>query len=244
MNKLAVYGLGAALALAAAAPASAITIFADFTPASTNPNVTYVGADDGSGTISSIAELVHFSFLNQDGSNGSTSFDAMMNLSATTGAATLVGGGQIALLPISAGTLTFTALSPVSWNGHTGTNLLTVDFSGGVLSAILGGSTATYGNSTPPFSVDFSSDFLNFSTSTARDLALAIDAINPGVGFAFGGNRTNLGSISGNFGADATAGNPQGVVPEPASWALMFVGFGLAGSVMRSQRRRTEVTFG
>lgn len=242
MSKLAVFGVGAALLLAAA-PASAITTFADFSPASNSPNIQYIGADDGSGTISSVDQLVHFTFLNPDGSVGGTTFDAMMNLTATTGAAT-VSGGTLALLPILNGTVTFTSTSPVSWGGHSGTNLLTVNFSGGVLSALLGGSTATYGNSTPPNMVDFTSDFFNFSTSTARDLAFAIDAINPTVGFAFGGGRTNLGTVSGNFGADTTAGNPQGVVPEPASWALMFAGFGLVGSVLRSQRRRTEVSFG
>lgn len=242
MSKLAVYGAGAALLLAAA-PASAITTFADFSPASNSPNIVYTGSDDGSGTITSVDQLVHFAFLNPDGSVSGTTFDAMMNLTATTGAAT-VSGGSIALLPVTSGTITFTSTSAVTWDGHTGTNLLTVDFSGGVLSAILGGSTANYGNSTPPFTVNFTSDFLDFSTSTARDLALAIDAINPGVGFAFGGGRTNFGTVSGNFGADATAGNPQGVVPEPASWALMFAGFGLVGSVLRSQRRRTDVSFG
>jgi len=241
MSKLAVFGAGAALALAAA-PVSAVTIFADFTPATTAANVTYVGDDSGAGTITSIDQLVHFNFLNPDGSVNGTSFDAILNLTATTGAATVVGGSS-ALLPVTNGRATFTALSPVSWNGSTGTNLLTVDFSGGVLSAILGGSTATYGTSTPPFSVNFTSDFLDFSTSTERDLAFAINAINPKVGFAFGGGRLNQGSLSGNFGSDATSGNPQGVVPEPASWALMFAGFGLIGGVLRSQRRRTEVTF-
>ena len=242
MSKLAVFGVGAALLLAAA-PASAITTFADFSPASNSPNILYVGTDDGSGTLSSVDQLVHFAFLNPDGSVSGTTFDAMMNLTATTGAATLAAGGSLALLPISNGTVTFTSTAPVTWGGHTGTNLLTVDFSGGYLSALLGGSTASYGNSTPPNSVTFTSDFLNFSSSTARDLAFAINAINPSVGFAFGGNRVNLGTVSGNFGADATAGNPQ-AVPEPASWALMFAGFGLAGSVLRSQRRRAEVTFG
>jgi len=243
MSKLAVFGVGAALLLAAA-PASAITTFADFSPASNAPNITYLGVEDGSGTLSSVDQLVHFAFLNPDGSVSGTTFDAMMNLTATTGAATLVGGGSLALLPISNGTLTFTSVAPVTWGGHTGTNLLSVDFSGGFLSAILGGSTASYGTSTPPFSVHFTSDFLDFSSSTARDLALAIDAINPSVGFAFGGTRANFGTMSGNFGSDATAGNPQGVVPEPGSWALMFAGFGLVGSVLRSQRRRAEVTFG
>jgi hypothetical protein len=243
MSKLAVLGVGASLLLAAA-PASAITIFADFSPASTDANIFYNGTEDGTGTITSVDQLVHFSFLNPDGSVSGTSFDALMNLSASTGAATVSGDGSIALLPVSAGTLTFTSADPVTWNGHTGTNLLTVDFTGGSLTTALGGSTANYGASTPPFSVDFTSDFLDFSSSTARDLAMAINAINPSVGFAFGGIRSHAGSVSGNFGSDATSGNPQGVVPEPASWALMFAGFGLVGSVLRSQRRRSEVTFG
>jgi hypothetical protein len=32
-----------------------------------------------------------------------------------------------------------------------------------------------------------------------------------------------------------------GVVPEPASWAMLITGFGLVGAAMRKQRRRTEV---
>lgn len=245
MSKLAVLGAGAALLLAAA-PASAITTFADFSPASNSPNIFYTGTEDGTGTITSVDQLVHFAFLNPDGSVSGTTFDVLMNLTANTGAATLAAGGSIALLPISSGTMTFTSSSPISWGGHTGTNLLTVDFTGGALSALMGGSTASYGNSTPPNMVHFTSDFFDFSSSTARDLSFSIDAINPAVGFAFaGGTRINAGTVSGNFGSDATAGNPQGVVPEPASWALMFAGFGLVGSVLRSQRRnRAEVTFG
>ena len=243
MSKLAVFGAGVALLLSAA-PASAITTFADFSPASNNPNISYTGAMDGSGTLSSVNQEVNFAFLNPDGSVSGTTIDAMLNFSATTLAGSILDGGSLAVLPISTGTLTLTATAPVTWNGHTGTNLLSVDFSGAVLTGLINGSTATIGDSTPPFSVSFTSDFLDFSSSTARDLAMAIDAINPSVGFAFGGNRTNVGTASGVFGADATAGNPQGVVPEPASWALMFAGVGLVGSVLRSQRRRTEVTFG
>ena len=85
MNKLAVFGAGAALLLAAA-PASAVTTFANFSPASNGFNVHYAGALDGSGTITSVDQLVHFTFLNTDGSPGGTTFDAKMNLTATTGA--------------------------------------------------------------------------------------------------------------------------------------------------------------
>jgi len=240
MSKLAVLGAGAALLLAAS-PVSAVTIFADFTPTSNQPNIQYSGLASGAGTITDMGQTVHFSFLNPDGSVSGTSFDAMMTLSATTDVGTTVSG--LAILPVLTGTLTFTALSPVTWGGHTGTNLLSVSFTGGSFTGLWGGSTATYGNSTPPNVVNFTSDFLNFTGSTARDMALAVDAINPPVGTLFGGGRLHTGSVSGNFGADISSGSPQGV-PEPASWALMLGGFGLAGAVLRSQRRRTEVSFG
>jgi len=240
MSKLALLGAGAALLLSAA-PVSAVTIFADFTPVSTQPNIQYSGTVAGDGTITDMGQLVHFSFLNPDGTPGGTSFDAMMTLNAITGAGTSVGG--LAILPVISGTITFTALSSVSWGGHSGTNLLSVAFTGGSFTSLLNGSTATYGNSTPPNVVNFTSDFLDFTGSTARDMALAVNAINPPVGTLFGGGRIHTGSVSGNFGADISSGTPQDV-PEPASWALMLGGFGLAGAVLRSQRRRTEVSFG
>ena len=240
MNRLAVFGAGAALLLAAA-PASAVTTFANFSPASNGFNIHYAGAMDGSGTITSVDQLVHFTFLNTDGTPGGTTFDAMMNLTATTGAGTVVGG--LAILPVLTGTVTFTALSPVNWGGSSGTNLLSVSFAGGALTALWGGSTANYGVSTPPATVNFTSDFLDFSDSTQRDLAFAIDSVSPAVGFAFGGQRLHDGTATGNFGADVFTGTPQGV-PEPGSWVLMLAGFGLAGVVLRTQRRRTEVSFG
>jgi len=40
------------------------------------------------------------------------------------------------------------------------------------------------------------------------------------------------------------ASKGTGVVPEPASWALMLGGFGLVGGAMRSRRRTSAVSFG
>jgi hypothetical protein len=241
MSKSVTFGLGAALLLAAA-PASAITTFANFSPTTSSPNISFDGSLSGAGTITSVASPVNFSFLDADGITPAITFSSLMNLTATTGDANLAYG--LAILPISAGTLTFTSTSAVTYNGHTGTNLLTVAFSGGSLTGLMGGSTASYGNSTPPNTVTFTSDFLDFSSTTARDLVLGINGINPSLGFAFGGSRSHSGVATGNFGADLSAGSPQGDVPEPASWALMLVGFGMAGGVMRSQRRRVELTFG
>ena len=235
MSKLAVFGVGAALLLATA-PASAVTTFADFSPASNAPNILYVGADDGSGTLSSVDQLVHFHFLNPDGSISGTTIDAMMNLTATTGAATVVGG-SLALLPISNGTLTFTATAPVTWGGHTGTNLLSVDFSGGFLSAILGGSTANYGNSTPPFTVNFTSDFLDFSHVVAKDFSLSFSGASPTFSAPLGSSgRSSRFSGTGTF-----ASEPEPQVPEISTWGMMVLGFGGAGLAMRNGRRRKDL---
>jgi hypothetical protein len=233
---------GAAALLIAAAPASATTAFANFSSSSNLPDVNYIGALNGSGSITSTAAPVKFNFLSSDGSANAATFDALMDLSATTGSAQVFSG--MAFLPISAGTLAFTTANAVTYNGRTGTNLLTVTFDGGALVGALGGTTANYGASTPPFNVNFTSDFLNFTGSTSRDLALAINAINPTVGFAFGSTRFNSGTLNGGFGSDVVTSLPQGAVPEPASWAMMLFGFGMAGSVLRSQRRRSSVAFG
>ncbi len=70
-------------------------------------------------------------------------------------------------------------------------------------------------------------------------------------GFNFYNNDYTLGSIStndwdsfNNFGTLAWRGSfdGAGVVPEPASWALMIIGFGAVGTSMR-RRRRSAVVF-
>lgn len=44
---------------------------------------------------------------------------------------------------------------------------------------------------------------------------------------------------------DITLGSatPGGVVPEPATWAMMLVGFGMMGASMRYRRKNTAVSF-
>jgi hypothetical protein len=56
---------------------------------------------------------------------------------------------------------------------------------------------------------------------------------------SFGSSTGNLGSIAVDFSSSADI-TVSGAVPEPASWALMIAGFGLAGAALR--KRRTFAT--
>jgi hypothetical protein len=86
--------------------------------------------------------------------------------------------------------------------------------------------------------VSFTSDFLDFSGSSAFDLALAINAINPRllIGNTFNGVAQFSGTVAGNFGADGDPAGTGAVIPEPASWAMMIAGFGLVGASARRRR--------
>ena len=87
--------------------------------------------------------------------------------------------------------------------------------------------------------------------------AQTLDGVNIWGGGEFGGDRTKgfrvyynfhtahvssivFSSGSNAFEADNFGGNLGGV-PEPASWALMIAGFGMAGGLMRAKRRQGVV---
>ena len=232
--KILSYVAGAAVAALIAGPAAAITAFATFSPTSNVPNIAYTGVTAGVGSVVSTAAPVTFRFLDASGSTSVADFDAIFNLNAATSGGSVMFGLGIA--PVTLGTFSFTSAAPVSFNGNTGTNLLSGSFSGGAFTGLVGGSVASYINSAPPSIVTFTSDFIDFSDSTARDLAFGIDAINPRIAASATGLGDFSGTVSGNFGADGVAGMPGGV-PEPASWAMLVAGFGLIGVV---SRRRTQ----
>lgn len=233
--------LALAAGLAFAAPAMAITSFATFSAVSDAPSVEFTGAANGAGTLTSTAQPVTFRFLGTGG-GAPTDFDAIFNLAATTTAGTVTFGQGIA--PVSSGNLSFTSASAVTYGGATGTNFLTAMFSGSAVTGQIGGSTATYGVSFPPSMVTFTSDFLDFSNSEARDLAFTITGINPSLNADafFGGTGTFAGTITGSFSADNFAGAGLPTVPEPATWALMIGGFGMVGTAMRRRKSLPSVT--
>lgn len=108
-------------------------------------------------------------------------------------------------------------------------NLLTASFTDAPL--VGGGSSAVFFDSQPGVgNVVFSSDFLDFSSSTARDFALSFSGLSNGFGSA-----TWTADATGTFAANSIE-LPGGFIPEPATWGMMILGFGGAGVLLRRRR--------
>jgi hypothetical protein len=91
-------------------------------------------------------------------------------------------------------------------------------------------------SSDPPSFISYSSDILDVENFASRDFAFSITGASPG----FTTTRSGFGapfaaSLSGGF-----SGAGVGAVPEPASRAMLIVGFGLTGAMAR-RRNRTLV---
>lgn len=79
----------------------------------------------------------------------------------------------------------------------------------------------------------------NLVTSTSiQFLGSAVNASGGGFGFP---NLVNNTTTGGRFGANFQFRVVDGAVPEPATWALMICGFGLAGSALRYRTRSVTV---
>ncbi len=125
-------------------------------------------------------------------------------------------------------------------NGHpiaTGANLLSATFfNDGDITGKKNGTAGSIFASTESGSViTYTSDFINFAGSTARDLSYTLNAVKPGFGFA-AGNALN------SFTAAETGEFAYAAVPEPATWAMSILGFGLLGATLRRRRTRTVAT--
>ena len=132
--------------------------------------------------------------------------------------------------------------------------------------SVLGGGSATYTFSGDVSSFEFDWGSVDSYNTLTINSTGADPIVVPGLSFpnAANGNQVDAGtnglfrvtgtegekftsitfaSSSNSFEVDnlavANVVNQNGGVPEPASWALMILGFGGAGAALRGQRRRT-----
>jgi hypothetical protein len=231
------YATIAAAALAACAlgatSARASETFAQNMQLDQNDTIHFVNNGDGTATLESIpGSIVEFSFTSPFFA-ALLSQNALFDLSASVTQPTVQVGGTL-LQAVASGDFSFTRTTPFAGRS----NLLSAHFTNAIVTGSTNGTTATFlasqpgGNST----VTFSSDFIDFTSSTDRGFSFSFSGINPSLP---GGGGDVLpswtGDATGTFSVD-TFNGPLGV-PEPASWALLIVGFGGAGAMLRLKRR-------
>ncbi len=243
---------GAAAAMMSLAPAHAADLmkFADFSqdPNGSSINVRWVNANTGGslftiaapGSLVAGAAKVKFNF-DLPSLSGLSNLSADYSLNVTAAAGNPVANVGASLdQPGLKGTFSFIYTGPTTvLNGHAisnGANLLTATFfDGGDITGKKNGTAGSIFASTESgSSITYSSDFIDFTGSTVRDLSYTLNAVKPGFGFT-------AGKALNGFTAAETGEFAYTAVPEPATWAISILGFGLLGATVRRRRQAAAI---
>ncbi len=193
-----------------------------------------------SGTFTTAATAVKFNFSGISGIAGtdlSGTQNATITITATT--STAVSGTGSAANPfnqvIDFGTITITRTTAATEGNGSRTNLLTVNFSDSPASINGRNGSGSFGGSDP--TVTFTSDFMDFSATTARDFAIALTSITPALAKSGSFLRSFQATGSGQFDSDPTPGGLGSTsAPELNSMTLMGVAL-LCGAAAWGWRR-------
>lgn len=127
----------------------------------------------------------------------------------------------------------------VSRNGYSGSlsfltggglNILSLTFDDALVSGFVGAVSGNFSTNSPPAIINATSDIFDLSRFVGGNFSLGFSAlttvIQPDQQFQGSGN------VAGTF---------AGTVPEPATWGMMIMGFGLVGFTARHRRHKSQV---
>jgi hypothetical protein len=227
IKKLAGAAFAAALLAVPAVAADTVT-FAQFTQQSANKAAQYRNTGAGN-TLDIIqgspANFVVFDF-GAPGVYGST-----MSLAASSTQSVMMSGS---------------VFQQNGWDGSinfgNGSNYLTVNFTGATLNVDSNGGSASLINTDPTSTISYSSNFLTLPDFDTKSFSLAFTGLLPFFQIADNGFGSNFdANIAGSFSGTPGGEGPGGVIPEPATWAMLVIGFGLTGATMRRRSGRRVV---
>lgn len=221
-----------------ASPASALTQFAS-AAADGAPALSFTTGGAAGGTITSTGEAWFFAET-LAGVTGLNPMEASFTLSATSTGTYDCYATAVCGVPGFDGTLTYVytgADKAYNWYGsarvlHTGDVLLTATFTNAWIQGT--GTSGSFDVTTvSPYVTgtvtNISSDVFSFGSTNEFDFAYTLTGANIG--------NPATGSTYASFSSGSSASFSAGVVPEPGTWALMILGFGGAGAMLRSRRQ-------
>jgi hypothetical protein len=246
------YLAGAALLASAAVPAQAATeTFGQFIQKTVSARAfSYTNQDSGAnkkaeikGTDIPVYFLLGLSGLPADLvglQDAHLTVDFVSNLGTTAGSS---ANSRVQMFDtVGTGSISFIRDTAAGEGNGSKTNLLTVSFSNAELDASNGNGSFTFKSNSNSV-ITFTSDFLDFSHVVDKDFSFSFSGASPTFNAALGSSgRSTTFSGSGTFASDP-APLVFGDVPEPASWALMFGGFGLLGMTLRTRKATRGVTY-
>lgn len=227
MKKFAGVAFASALLSVPALAADTVT-FAQFTQQSTTKAAQY--RNTGAGNTLNIIQGSPANFVVFDfGPPGV--YDSTMSLSASSDQAVTLNGS---------------IFQQSGWNGSinfgNGSNYLTVNFTGATFNFDDNGGSASLINTDPTSTISYSSNFLTLPDFDSKAFSLAFTGILPFFSVGANGYGNNFdANIAGSFSGAPSGPGPGGVIPEPASWAMLVIGFGLTGATMRRRSGRRVV---
>ena len=202
----------------------------------------------------------HFSFLSPGGHNPLQALAALGALNANfTFLGTAAPGTQVNpsiaafgfdVQPLTSGTFSFIYTGAANLVVHhtiyhTGANLLTAIFTKGAIVGDDGATSGAAADSTAGANagmITYTSDFLSFLSTNRKDYAISATSITAPLGFGtHQALNTFKATTTGSFSTDPQP-TPTAIVPEPAMWGLMVVGFGMVGFRARRRARAIRVT--
>ena len=220
---------GACLAaVVLAAPAHATVTFAQFVQSFPHTRIfSYTNVNSGGLTakISTIAASNSVLISNLGSLASPTT--AVVNLVATATALPTVGAD---IEQRFSGSITFTLLAPQIGMSGPSVHALKVTFADATLLASPGGSAPTL-QSDGLSTISYESDFADMAGLTPEDFALSFSGASAPLSM--------IGTRLPNFHLSGSGTFAASPVPEPVSWGLMLVGFGLAGATLRRARGRS-----
>ena len=179
---------------------------------------------------------------------------ALACLAAPASAATFIGD-NVTIKRIHAGTINFkTVTATVGTGFEYSDNFFGIDITANqVLFKAIGGSfsmgdiayeVSGFDFDDNPSTANVIEDFVATQMFTGPGKLVGMDraTITPAGVF-----RMNFNQVTGGASGLATitfgAASPAGAVPEPATWAMMIGGFGLAGGALRARRRKGKLAY-